>query len=99
MLLVQADTQADDAPMALAAINLFMGLGLAVAVSGGQTVFRSRLPGLLAQYVPGVDVDSVLNAGATGVVGLVQPSQLPGLIAAYNSAITAMFVSVKHLFP
>jgi hypothetical protein len=76
---------------AVSVANLFMQFGVAVAISASQTIFHSRLPNLLAQYAPGVDIDAILNAGATQVRDLLSPDQLPGLLTAYNKALTTMF--------
>jgi hypothetical protein len=75
-------------------MNLFMQLGNAVSVSGSQTIFNNRLPVLLSQYAPDVDVNMVLKAGATGIRGLLTPEQLPGFLEAYNRAVTDIFVSI-----
>ncbi|KAK4032637.1 major facilitator superfamily-domain-containing protein [Parachaetomium inaequale] len=88
---VQEEVPAEEVATGLAIVNLFMNLGSAVAVSLGQTIFQSYLPRLLAQYAPGVDAGSVINAGATNIRGLVSSEELPGLLVAYNKALALMF--------
>jgi hypothetical protein len=90
---VQEEVPAEEVATGLAIVNLLMNLGSAVAVSLGQTIFQSYLPGLLAQYAPGVDAGAVTHAGATNIRGLVSPEELPGLLVAYNKALAQMFVS------
>ncbi|KAK4153327.1 putative HC-toxin efflux carrier [Chaetomidium leptoderma] len=88
---VQEEVPAEESATGLAVVNLFMNLGTAVAISVSQTIFHNYLPGLLTQHAPGVDAGSVLDAGATNIQGLVSPEQLPGLLVAYNKALTQMF--------
>jgi hypothetical protein len=71
-----------------------MYLGSAIGTSVGQTIFRSGIPGALAQYAPFVDPELVINTGATEIQQLVTPDQLPELLRAYNEALTQIFVSV-----
>ncbi len=87
------EVPAKEVATGLAIVNLFMNLGGTVGVSLGQTIFQSYLPGLLAQYAPGVDPGSVINAGATNIRGLVSSEGLPGVLVAYNKALAQMFVS------
>ncbi|KAH8879153.1 MFS general substrate transporter [Thozetella sp. PMI_491] len=91
IVIVQQDTIADKSAISLAVLNLSMSLGLAVGVSAGQTIFRSQLSSFLTQYVPGVDPNAVLDAGATSIVGLGSPDQALLLNTTYNMAITRIF--------
>lgn len=90
---IQEDVPADESATALAFANLMMNLGASVGVSAGETIFRSSLPHLLMKDAPKVDVNVVINAGATEIRKLVSPAELPGLLLAYNDALTKMFVS------
>jgi len=96
---VQEEVPAEEAATGLAVVNLFMNLGTAVAISVSQTIFQSYLPGLLAQYAPETDAGSVLHAGATNIRDLVPADHLPGLLVAYNKALTQMFVSYRSYIP
>lgn len=86
-----------ESAIALATINLFMQLGLAVSVSAAQTILRNRLPVFLQMYAPNVDANLVAEAGATSVQELVSAEDMTGFLRAYNMAITEMFVS--NFFP
>jgi hypothetical protein len=81
---------------ALVVVNLMMQLGVSLSVSAAQTIFRNRLIVSMQQYAPGVSVDTVVNAGATDIRRLVSVAQLPGVIYAYNDALTRMFVSYSN---
>ena len=70
-----------------------MQLGLAISVSAAQTIFRNLLPVFLQRYAPTVDVNLVVEAGATSVRELIPAADMPGFLRAYSLAITDMFVS------
>ena len=97
---IQDLVPASETATALAIVNLFMNLGAAVATSVSQTIFQTYLPGLLAEHVPGIDPQSVLEAGATNVRSLVssESGELEGLLVAYNEALVRMFVSSMNPF-
>ena len=86
-----------DNAVSLGVMNLFMQLGIAVSVSVCQTVFDNRLPGLLHQYAPEIDVDLVFKAGVTGIRALIPAASMPGFLKAYNQALTEMFVSLPSV--
>ncbi|GAB1316331.1 hypothetical protein MFIFM68171_06541 [Madurella fahalii] len=88
---IQEEVPSHETATALAVVNLFMNLGCAIAIAAGQTIFRNYLPGLLARHAPLVDPDLVMHAGATNIRGVVSPEELPGLLEAYNTALTQMF--------
>ncbi|KAL2127090.1 hypothetical protein VTI74DRAFT_11335 [Chaetomium olivicolor] len=88
---VQEEVPREESATGLAVINLVMNLGTAVSISVSQTILQSSLPGLLAQYAPDLDADSVLHAGATNIRELVSPERLPGLLVAYDKALRQMF--------
>ncbi|CAI4214281.1 unnamed protein product [Parascedosporium putredinis] len=88
---VQEDIPLAESAIALATINLFMQLGLAVSVSAAQTILRNRLPIFLQMYAPNVDANLVAEAGATSVQELVSAEDMTGFLRAYNMAITEMF--------
>lgn len=85
--------------MAMSIISLCLQLGLAVSVSASQTIFANRLPGLLHQYAPGVNVTMVQEAGATGAREFITLEQMSGFLKAYNEAVTKMFVSKYAALP
>lgn len=71
--------------------------GSALFVSLGETVFINRLQPALHQYLPHVPPESIIRAGATNARSAVPASDLPGLILAYNQAITQTWVSGSHI--
>ncbi|KAL2844175.1 major facilitator superfamily domain-containing protein [Aspergillus pseudoustus] len=91
VIAAQEEIPSKDSASALAVVNLLMSLGSSVGISSGQTIFRNSLPPLLREYAPGVDPGSIVNAGATEIRDLVEPSQLDGLVVAYSEALVRMF--------
>ncbi|GIJ92467.1 hypothetical protein Asppvi_011449 [Aspergillus pseudoviridinutans] len=91
VIAVQESLPSEELAMATSSLTLLMYLGSAIGTSVGQTIFRSGIPGALAQYAPFVDPELVINTGATEIQQLVTPDQLPGLLRAYNEALTQIF--------
>jgi hypothetical protein len=70
--------------------NYFGGLLL---VSFGKTVFSNRLVPALREFSPLLNAQDIINAGATGVRPVVSEEDLPGVLLAFNQALTETFVS------
>ncbi|KAK0732199.1 major facilitator superfamily domain-containing protein [Lasiosphaeris hirsuta] len=66
-------------------------LGGAVFVCIGQTLFVNALADGLAG-LQGVDVQAVLQAGATGLAAMVQPEKLVEVLTIYNSSLRRAFI-------
>lgn len=66
-------------------------LGGALFISIGQSLFNNNLKSSLRD-IPGVDVGAVLAAGATDVRHAVNPEDLEPVLAAYNAALTKIFI-------
>jgi hypothetical protein len=99
MIAVQEEVPSKDSATALAVVNLLMSLGSSVGISAGQTIFRNSLSALLLEYAPRVNPVLIINAGATEIRDLVEPSQVSGLIIAYSEALVRMFVSTPPTQP
>ncbi len=63
-----------------------------------ETSFSSSLKSALRRYAPGVNAELVSELGAVGVRSAVEAEQLPGVLKAYNDAVTNTFVSLSQLF-
>lgn len=66
-------------------------LGGAVFLALGQTVFTNGLVNSLGTSAPGVNPQTIINAGASGIRAAVSSQALPGVISAYNKAINETF--------
>ena len=65
-------------------------------LSVGNNVFDSQLARGLAR-IPGINVQSVVKAGAIDLRGMVSSSMLPQVLVAYNDALRATFYLVTVL--
>lgn len=71
--------------------------GSACGLALAETDFSSSLKSALRKYAPGVNAELVSELGAVGVRGAVGTEQLPGVLKAYNEAVTYTFVSSSRL--
>jgi hypothetical protein len=72
--------------------------GSALFLSLGETILVNRLPAALHHYLPQVSPGAVILAGATNARSAVPPEYLPGLLLAYNRAITDAWVGAALSF-
>ncbi|KAF8863427.1 putative HC-toxin efflux carrier [Acephala macrosclerotiorum] len=79
-------------PIGTSIIIFVQTLGGALFVSIGQNTFSNKLVEGLAKYAPSLDPKIVLTAGATNLQTSVAKDVLPGVILAYNNALTHSFL-------
>lgn len=81
--------------VALATSQIFFSqyLGAAIFISLGETIFSNTLRTALKSGALDVDVNAIIAGGPTKVRFIVSPSDLPGVLQAYNHAITTTYVS------
>jgi fucose permease len=77
-----------------ASVVACQSLGGAIFVSVGNSVFQSRLRAIASgsNALPGVDIQDVINAGATAFRDLVTADQLPILLEEYSTAMQSVFL-------
>lgn len=68
-------------------------LGGTLFISLGQTLFTNQLKLGLAHFAPTVNAEKVLMVGTTAYRTVVTPSEVPGVLLAYNQALTRIYVS------
>ena len=90
VLAAQAVLSRKDSPIGIALVMFCQQLGGAVFVSVGQSVFTNQLVKGL-RSVAGVSPTVVVNTGATDLRHVVDPSNLRGVLVAYNGALTKTF--------
>lgn len=80
-----------DLPVATAIGVLFQFLGGAIFLGIAENIFVSGLRNGVHEHAPHIDATTIYRAGAAGVDKVVSAADLPGVILAYNQAITAVF--------
>jgi hypothetical protein len=90
---IQAILPKNEVPMGNSFLMFCQVLGGALFVSFGLTIFSNQLRSALAKFAPEVNVEAVVAVGATAFRGVVQRASVPGVILAYNHALTRVFVS------
>ena len=91
-IVVQVVLSAKDMPTGNAIAIFFNSLGGAISISIAQNIFSNGLQKHIPTYAPEVDVQAVVNAGATFLRSAVSPTSLVGVIKAYMLALTDAFV-------
>jgi hypothetical protein len=93
--IVQAAISVADIPMATALMMFSQTLGGALFVSVAQNVFSNLLTQNLMQVAPNLSPSQVASTGATDLKNVISKEFLPGVLVAYNHALTrTWFVSV-----
>lgn len=70
----------------------FNTLGGSISISIAQNIFSNTLVKQLPIQAPTVNLRTIIAAGATHVREVVTPAQLPGVLLAYNQAVTSTFI-------
>lgn len=89
---IQVVLNKKDMPSGNAIAIFFNSLGGAFAVSVAQNIFSNGLIKYVPRYTHGVDVQTIISAGATHIKDVTPPDQLAGVLQAYNDAVTDAFI-------
>lgn len=89
-LAAQATLSRKDVSVGASIVQFSQTLAGAVFLSVGNNIFDSRLAAKLAA-IPGIDIGSVVDTGATEIRHMVPASLLPQVLLAYNSALRTTF--------
>lgn len=88
----QAVLPISEVPIGTALVLFVQMLGGALFVSVAQNIFSNNLvKNLLALDIPGLNPQVIVQAGATSIRHLVDPSRLPEVLVAYNDALVKTF--------
>ena len=85
---VQSVVTLEQLTVASALVSAFQALSGAIFVSVGNTVLLNEL---YDAALPGVGIDAVIAAGATGFRAFVPEARIPALLDAYNGALQKVF--------
>ncbi|KAH7310179.1 MFS multidrug transporter [Rhexocercosporidium sp. MPI-PUGE-AT-0058] len=88
---VQSILKPEDVPVGTTIILFIQLFGGAVFASVATNIFNNHLVTNLMKEVPGVDVQTVINAGATNLNHVVAPELLDQVLIVYNEAIVETF--------
>ena len=89
---VQVVLNKKDMPIGNATPIFFNSLGGSIAISVAQNIFSNKLMTEIPIYAPGVNPAVVIQAGATYIRSVVTPAQLPGVLEAYDVALTSAYI-------
>ena len=89
---VQVVLSKKDMPTGNAVAIFFNSLGGAGSISIAQNIFSNTLIKEIPKYTTGVDPWTIVNAGATHIREVTPPSQLQGVLFAYNIAVTHTYI-------
>lgn len=70
----------------------FHSIGGTISLGLAQTIFLASLRLNLTKYAPSVDAVAIIAAGPTGLRDITTTEQLPGVLEAYNKAISQTFI-------
>ncbi|TGO46484.1 hypothetical protein BCON_0322g00130 [Botryotinia convoluta] len=91
---VQTVLPLEKIPIGTAAVVASQSFGGAVFVSVGNTILQNQLKASYASgKLPGINIQAVLDAGATGFRSVVDADQLPALLEVYNGALQKVFIA------
>ncbi|KAI9651374.1 hypothetical protein NHQ30_001415 [Ciborinia camelliae] len=91
---VQTVLPLEKIPIGTAAVVASQSFGGAIFVSVGNNILQNQLKSSADDgQLPGVDIQAVLDAGATGFRSVVDPDQLSALLIAYNGALQKVFIA------
>ena len=89
---VQVVLNKKDMPIGNSTTIFFNSLGGAISISIAQNIFSNTLIKEIRKHAPGVKPEIIVQAGATHIRNVVTPAQLPGVLEAYNIAVTNAYI-------
>lgn len=81
-----------DMPSGNAIAIFFNSLGGAIAISVAQNIFSNTLISQIPKLTRNIDPAIIIGAGATNIRAVTPPEELPGVLEAYNVAVTSSFL-------
>jgi hypothetical protein len=96
-VVVQGALPPSDISVAMALVVFAQTLGGAVFVSVSNNIFSNQLVKNLMKAVPDLAPSLVSSAGATNLKNNIDPQFLPGVLVAYNKAITQTWYAAVAL--
>ncbi|KAF5120205.1 Efflux pump mlcE [Metarhizium anisopliae] len=94
IITVQAAVGGEQLATGMALVIFAQSLGPAIVLTLCNVIFVSSLASQLQDNAPLENAQAVIRAGATGFRTIVQPNNLPGVLAAYANSIDRVFYLV-----
>jgi hypothetical protein len=91
LLAIQAALRHDEIPVGTSLAVFSQTFGGALFLSLAQTTFATTLEHVLPRLAPGVDPQTVINAGASDVRAVIPKNRIEGVLLAYNEGIRNVF--------
>jgi hypothetical protein len=91
IIAIQTHLPPQTVPIGQALLIFLQTFGGAFFLAIGQTLFNSSLLEALRKYAPNVNIQAVINAGASGVHSIVSTQELPSVLKAYNESVDHEF--------
>ncbi|KAK0716265.1 major facilitator superfamily-domain-containing protein [Lasiosphaeris hirsuta] len=91
LLAVQAVLPQSQISVGMALIVFANTFGGAIFLTVAQTIFTNSLRKHVEEYAPTIDLQQLLDAGASGIRGLVSEADLPGVLRAYSESVDQVF--------
>lgn len=88
---MQNSVKPHEIPVAMSLVIFFQNMGASLFISFAQTTFSNGLIDALPVLAPGIDVQSVIQAGASGFRSVVPPALLRGVLLSYSRAVSHVF--------
>ena len=89
---IQVVLNEKDIPVGNVLPIFFNSLGGAIAISVAQNIFSNTLLKEIPTQAPDINAEAVVQAGATHIRGIVTTAQLPGILEAYDIALTTTYI-------
>ncbi len=81
-----------DMPSGNAVAIFFNSLGGAISISIAQNIFSNTLISQIPNFTRNIDPAMIIGAGPTNIRVVTPPQELPGVLEAYNVAVTNTFI-------
>jgi hypothetical protein len=97
LLAIQSSFLPHEATIGTSLVIFCQYFGGAIFSSVGETILINGLRDSLPKYAPGVNFQRIVDVGAAGVRSEVPARELPGVLLAYNQALSHVFVSIFYM--
>jgi hypothetical protein len=91
MIAIQNTVKGDDVSTAMAMMTCAQTFGGSIFLAVAEVIFSQGLRTNIPEYVPSVNAEAVIQAGATGFRQVVSAQDLPAVLVAYAKSIDQVF--------